>query len=89
MNYKITISRSQYPHNETETVTVTAEQLISALINEFDYDIYVDGINATICGDTFELHSADAEIDGLEASMFDAVVSGLDSLLRYETEKQN
>ena len=81
--YTITITQSEYPHNESKQITVTAQQLISALINEFDYDIYVDGIEATVSGDSLDIHSADADIDDLEASMHDAVVNALYGLIKH------
>jgi hypothetical protein len=82
MAYKITITQSN-PNGNTTQFTITDRQLISALINEFDYDIYVDGIEATVSGDSLDIHSADADIDDLEASMHDAVVNALYGLIKH------
>jgi len=88
MAYKITITHSEYPHNETKQITITHSQLISALINEFDYDIYVDGIEATVSGDSLDIHSADADIDDVEASMHDAVINALYGLIKHHESMQ-
>jgi len=86
MAYKITITQNN-PNGSTTQLTITERQLIGALINEFDYDIYVDGIEATVSGDSIDIHSADADIDDVEASMYDAVVNALYSLIHAKIKR--
>ena len=87
MAYKITITQSEYPHNETKQITVTAEQLIQAILNEYEYEIIVESIDADISGNMIEIHSTEAYLDYEEGSMSDAVFNGLSNLMG-ENEEQ-
>jgi len=84
MAYKITITQSEYPHNETKQITVTAEELTQAILNEYEYEIIVESIDADISGNMIEIHSTEAYLDYEEESMSDAVFNGLSNLMRED-----
>jgi len=73
--------------HKNRTATISHSDLVDLVIANFEVDIDVTDIQASVDGAGFEVESYDAEIWALEASMDDAINNALEDM--YSTDKFN
>lgn len=73
--------------HKNRTITISHSDLVNLVLANFEVDIDVTDIQASVDGAGFEVESYDAEIWALEESMDDAIANALEDA--YSSDKFN
>jgi len=82
MDYTITIRT-----NDNDQATVFEDDLVKAVLRNFDYAIIVEEISGTIEDGYISIEENDAYLDDKDGSIHDAVVNGLNELIETQIKR--